>query len=607
MSNIKFTQLPNLGAPTATTIIPVVDSGVNYTVTGANLQTYVTSTTGNITGGNILTGGVVSAAGNVRGSNLNTTGLVTATGNVTGGNILTDGYVSATGNITGSYFFGNGSQLTGLPATYGNANVADFLPTYSGVVGASSVSATGDIIGGFFVGNGAQVGNLNAANVLGTVANATYATSAGSAGSATTAVSATTAGTVTDNAQANITSVGTLSSLSVTGNISGNYFLGNGSQLTGIATTSYGNANVADYLPTYTGGFTSLTGNVTTTANIQANYFVGNGSQLTGIVATTTYNNSNVAAFLPTYTGAMPSMTGNVATTANIQANYFIGNGSQVTGLVNSIQVGSGLTINQSTGVVTITNANPTPYTNSNVNTLLATWGSNTISTTGTITAGNVTGSNVLTGGAISATGNVTGSYIKGNGSALTGLVTSIIAGTGITVNSATGAVTVTATGSGGSGNIISNGTSNVSIPVANGNITFSTGGTTKFTITNTANPYVNVIANGSIQADSLYANAISMTGFSVNSVGNVSLGNGGSTVAIGGASIIVIMPQADGSGGTGTGWIVPRATAVTTRTYTGVAGSIRAITDSPTNAGRMCYWCTTNSRWQYIDTNAAV
>jgi len=69
----------------------------------------------------------------------------------------------------------------------------------------------------------------------------------------------------------------------MTGNVTGNYFVGNGSLLTGIAGSSYGNANVADYLPTYTGNLVSLTGNVTTTANIAANYFVGNGSLLTGI------------------------------------------------------------------------------------------------------------------------------------------------------------------------------------------------------------------------------------------------------------------------------------------------------------------------------------
>ena len=42
------------------------------------------------------------------------------------------------------------------------------------------------------------------------------------------------AGTVSGNVQANITTVGTLTSLTVTGNISGSYLIGNGSQLTGL-------------------------------------------------------------------------------------------------------------------------------------------------------------------------------------------------------------------------------------------------------------------------------------------------------------------------------------------------------------------------------------
>jgi hypothetical protein len=53
--------------------------------------------TGNITGGNIGTVGLVTATGNVTGGNINTAGIVSA-----GGNILTGGVVSATGNITGA-------------------------------------------------------------------------------------------------------------------------------------------------------------------------------------------------------------------------------------------------------------------------------------------------------------------------------------------------------------------------------------------------------------------------------------------------------------------------------------------------------------------------
>jgi hypothetical protein len=47
----------------------------------------------------------------------------------------------------------------------------------------------------------------------------------------------------------------------------------------------------------------------------------------------------------------------------------------------------------------------------------MAAFGSNTISTTGSITSGNVTGSNVLTGGLISATGTVTGGNLTTSGS----------------------------------------------------------------------------------------------------------------------------------------------------------------------------------------------
>jgi len=49
------------------------------------------------------------------------------------------------------------------------------------------------------------------------------------------------------------------SGVSVTGNISGAYIIGNGSQLTGV--TAYTNANVAAYLPTYTGNL--QVGNIT--------------------------------------------------------------------------------------------------------------------------------------------------------------------------------------------------------------------------------------------------------------------------------------------------------------------------------------------------------
>jgi hypothetical protein len=133
----------SINANVAGTIFTVAQAlGSNGTFAIANAATVGTTlnVTGNVTGGNVLTGGLVSATGNITGGNVNTT-LVTATtlsatANVQGGNLRTTGLISSTGNITsagniaGSFFVGNGSLLTGLSAavsvqkiTNGTSNV----------------------------------------------------------------------------------------------------------------------------------------------------------------------------------------------------------------------------------------------------------------------------------------------------------------------------------------------------------------------------------------------------------------------------------------------------------------------------------------------------
>jgi len=214
------------------------------------IDTFVTAT-GNVTGGNILTVGVISATGNIAGNffigngsqltgiaggssygnanvvaNLAALGSnpVSTTGNITGGNVLgganvnatthTGTTVSVTGNITGGNVLGganvNATTHTGTTVSVtgnitggnvlGGANVN--ATTHTG----TTVSVTSTVTGSQFNGSGAGLTSIPAANVSGTVANATYATSAGSA---------TTAGTVTTAAQPNITSVGTLTGLTI--------------------------------------------------------------------------------------------------------------------------------------------------------------------------------------------------------------------------------------------------------------------------------------------------------------------------------------------------------------------------------------------------------
>ena len=67
------------------------DSGFTF-----NKTTNAVVVTGNVTGGNLITAGLIDATGNIDGGNINTSGLVSATGNVTGANLVATGNVDAT-------------------------------------------------------------------------------------------------------------------------------------------------------------------------------------------------------------------------------------------------------------------------------------------------------------------------------------------------------------------------------------------------------------------------------------------------------------------------------------------------------------------------------
>ena len=122
----------------------VVDGGVGI---GGNL--YVG---GNIVGNITVTG--ISLTGNVTGGNVISTGLVTAVGNITGGNIRTGGIVSATGNITGGNIAGGQLSLSG--------NVISVLNVTGNINGGNIkspgiMSAAGNVTGGNVITNGALV------------------------------------------------------------------------------------------------------------------------------------------------------------------------------------------------------------------------------------------------------------------------------------------------------------------------------------------------------------------------------------------------------------------------------------------------------------------
>ena len=283
-----------------------------------------------------------NASGNVWVTNvgISATGNITATNFVTVGSNVDTGNVNASGNITAAYFIGDGSQLTGITSSYGNANVAAYLPTYTGNL--NSVTA---IPGSAVTGSVSTADTANAvayANVSGTPVLASVATS-GSYNDLTDKPTIPTATSDLSNDSGFITSSVT-GNLSATGNVTGAYILGDGSQLTNLPVQpgTYNDSNVAAYLPTYTGNIAaasaSITGNIgvsnliagqsiTALANIGATgnvtgaYILGDGSQLTGFATVATSGAYSDLSGAPT---AVSSFTND--------ANYVASNVSGITG-----------------------------------------------------------------------------------------------------------------------------------------------------------------------------------------------------------------------------------------------------------------------------------
>jgi hypothetical protein len=273
------------------------------------------------------------------------------------------------------------------------------------------------------------------------------------------------AGTVVSNAQPNITSVGTLVSLSATGNITGSYFLGNGSQLTGLSAT-YGNANVVANLAALG------TNPISTTGNISANYYVGNGSLLTGI-GVSSYGNANVAANLAAL-GSNP-----ISTTGNITGgNVLFGSG---------VVSGTG---NVSGNVGTFTTHNGTTFSASgNITGGNVLFGSGVVSGTGNI-SGNLITATTLNATTISASGNVTG------GNVLFG--TGIVSGTGNILGNVVTATILNATTISASGN------------VTGGNLSVGTGIVSIGSLVNNNSNGVGDIGSSSLYFNTVFAKATS-------------------------------------------------------------------------------------------------
>ncbi len=149
--------------------------------------------------------------------------------NVQGANVAGEVNFAATANAVAGANVSGTVALASVASTVSGAAQANITSvgtlsslTVSANVGAGNVNATGGVFT-YVSGDGANLTALTGANVTGEVTNAATANAvaganvSGTVSSATSATSATTAGTVTTAAQPNITSTGTLTSLTVSG------------------------------------------------------------------------------------------------------------------------------------------------------------------------------------------------------------------------------------------------------------------------------------------------------------------------------------------------------------------------------------------------------
>jgi len=428
------------------------------------------------------------------------TGVVSASGNITGSNLIT------VGNVTSSYFIGDGSQLTGLPASYSNSNVSSFLAAF----GSNTVSTTGNITGG----NIAAAGNVSAGNILtqGIISATANITTAGYF-----------VGTFLGNVTGNFVVPG--SNTQVLFNTNGNadavggftYDKGSNTMTVLGIVSAQGNViggNIS------TANIVSAAGNIVTTANVSA----GNVLVTVKVQATTLSASGNVVGGNVTVGGSGIISAGGNITGANVNTGILSASGniiganisisSNITG--GNVLFGSGIV--SGTGNVNGGNLNSsalvaatTISASSNITGGNVLFGTGIVSGTGNVYGGNVIAGTQLnatsiTGTIMSLTGNITGDYIFGNGSQLQGI-------------SATT-------------NKIVNGTSEANIGAVSGNANITINGTSNVAVFASTGVYVTglISANGNITGGNVLAgsiaNAASFTGTVVSVSGNITGGN---------------------------------------------------------------------------------
>ena len=464
----------------------IVANGAGLTsLTGANVtgQVAFANVANNVAGANV-TGEVAFAniANSVAGANV--TGTVNLANYATTANSVAVANVVGIGNIATTNYDGNASNVlhgdgtwSADQTTYSNSNVVSLLADF----GSNSISTVGSITAGNLLGNGAGISSLTGANVTGEVdfaavansvaganvtgevANATYATSSESSN---------TANTVIDNYQPNITSVGTLTGLTVAGDI-------------------LPDANITYDLGSPTQRWRDL--------YISGNTIDINGATITANSTSITLTNPLGGTFEVVGTGSSNNISlvnGNSSIIVDENANINV----NIAGIDNVVVISNtGLFVD---GNITALNANLGNLATANYVNVSQVLNGNVGNFSGNITALNANLGNLATANYVNVSQVLNGNVgnFSGNVSAL-----NVDAGNLLTANH----VTTTE---------IYNGNSNITL-TANGNVTTAVAGNATITVSSLgANIVGYVQANGIISAGSF--EGVSLT----SNVGNLTL-----------------------------------------------------------------------------------
>jgi hypothetical protein len=331
-------------------------------------STSETNTTISITGyanlhtNNLEVGGTTSLSGNVIGN-------ANFTANITGGNLLTPGLISATGNVTAANFIGNiqgnvSAAGANTQVLFNDSNVANATSGFT-------FNKTSNLV---TVGGNVDAQNFNG-NVFGTSVSASgTVTAASTVGGVITGTSTSVTGTQT--AASTVGGVITGTSTSVTGSQTAASTVGG--VITGSSVSVTGGVDAASVAGgVITGTSTSVTGSQTAASTV-GGVITGSSSSVTGAQTAA----STVGGVI---TGSSVSVTG-AQTAASTVGGVITGSSVSVTGGVDAASVAGGVITGTSTSVT---------GTQTAASTVGGVITGSSVSVTGNVTGGNLVSATV--------------------------------------------------------------------------------------------------------------------------------------------------------------------------------------------------------------------